>query len=142
MNKGAVVTSKLSKNSRPRFNQFRITLVTLFVLLLPCSASYAWECSDTYRCREHKLCLFDDFSMRCSYGSSSAVSGGLSFENGAELFIEWVFDEDGIRFDVSKDSIALVNGVKTEVEVLNFGENTCVKFAATKVNPSFAYGEC
>ena len=132
--------SKLSKNLLPVFNQFPIKLITFFVLLLPCSASYAWECTDTYRCTEYEVCLLDDFSMRCSFGSSSAVSGGLSLENGEEFFIDWVFEEDGILFDVRRDNIALVNGVKTEV--LNFGESTCVKFAATKVNPSFAYGDC
>ena len=124
----------------PIFSQVPKKLITFFVLLLPCSASYAWECTDTYRCTEYEVCLLDDFSMRCSFGSSSAVSGGLSLENGEEFFIDWVFEEDGILFDVRRDNIALVNGVKTEV--LNFGESTCVKFAATKVNPSFAYGDC
>ena len=132
--------SKLSKNLLPVFNQFPIKLITFFVLLLPCSASYGWECTSTYRCTEYEVCILDDFSLGCSYGSSSAVSGGLSFENGQKFFIDWMFEEDGILFDVRKDNIALVNGVKTEV--LNFGESDCVKFAATKVNPSFAYGDC
>ena len=132
--------SKLRKNMSPIFSQFPKKLITLFVLLLPCSASYAGQCTDTYRCTEYDVCLFDDFVMRCSYGSGSAVLGGLSFENGAELEIEWMFEEDGILFDVKKDKTVLVNGVKTEI--LNYRESNCFKFAATKVNPSFAYGEC
>jgi len=132
--------SKLSNNLDSLVNKFRIGLITFILLLLPCSASFAWKCTNTYRCTNYNVCLFDGLSMGCSYGSSSAVSGGLTFENGTDLFIEWVFYEDGIRFDVRKENIALVNGVRTKV--LNFGKSDCVKFTATEVNPSFAYGSC
>ncbi len=131
---------RLSNNLDPLVNKFCVGLITFFILLLPCSASFAWKCTNTDRCTNYNVCLFDSLSMGCSYGASSAVSGGLTFENGTDLFIEWVFYQDGIRFDVRKENIALVNGVRTEV--LNFGKSTCVEFAATKVYPSFAYGSC
>lgn len=132
--------SRLSNNWRPVFNQFRIGLITFFVLLLPCSASFAWNCKDTYRCTDYDVCLLDGISIGCSYGSGSAVSGGVKFSNGEIFLIDWAFtDVNGNVINLVDDNFALVNGAKTKfIRQLD----ACIIFDATSENSAFAYGEC
>ena len=92
-----------------------------------------------YRCTAYQSCLIDDQLSKCSYGSGSSLSGGVTFVNGAYFEIFWKFvDENGVENPVD-DDIALVNDVATKFKVKN---EACVVFNSSAENPSFAYGNC
>ena len=92
-----------------------------------------------YRCTAYQSCFIDDQLSKCSYGSGSSISGGVTFVNGAYFEIFWKFvDENGVKNPVD-DDIALVNDVATKFKVKN---EACVLFNSSSENPSFAYGNC
>jgi hypothetical protein len=118
-------------------------LITLGLQTAPLQADEHGDedgtCKVAYRCTAYQSCLIDDQLSRCSYGSGSSISGGVTFADGAYFEIFWKFvDENGVENPVD-DDIALVNDVATKFKVKN---EACVVFNSSAENPSFAYGNC
>ena len=89
--------------------------ITISVLLFCSSqASAEWACKENERCQEYQSCILDGQISQCSYGSSSAVSGGVKFADGSDFFIEWVSSGDqDMELTLQEQGFALVDGVKT-----------------------------
>ncbi len=119
------------------FNKLLIVCVAIF---FSSTVSLAWTCEGSTRCVEYSACQLEGNYQGCSYGSGSAVSGGVKFSNGEIFLIDWAFtDVNGNVVTLVDDNFALVNGVKTKfIRQLD----ACVIFDATSENPTFAYGEC
>ena len=121
---------------------YKSIIISLLIILgfytTPIHASEDWTCK-LDRCTEYQSCLIDGQLNRCTYGSGSSISGGVTFENGSYFEIFWKFvDENGIENPVD-DDIALVNDVATKFKVKN---EACVLFNSNPENPSFGYGDC
>tara|TARA_B100000963_G_C22450211_1_gene590733 strand:+ start:138 stop:548 length:411 start_codon:yes stop_codon:yes gene_type:complete len=119
------------------FNKLLIVCVAIF---FSSTVSLAWTCEGNTRCVNYSACRLDGNFQSCTYGSGSAVSGGVKFSNGEIFLIEWAFtDVNGNVVNLVGDNFALVNGVKTKfIRKLD----ACIIFDATSENPTFAYGEC
>ena len=114
-------------------------LIILGLQTAPLQADEDGTCKVAYRCTAYQSCLIDDQLSKCSYGSGSSISGGITFVNGAYFEIFWKFvDKNGVENPVD-DDIALVNDVATKFKVKN---ESCVVFNSSSENPSFAYGDC
>lgn len=115
--------------------------ITISVLLFCSSqASAEWACKENERCQEYQSCILDGQISQCSYGSGSAVSGGVKFADGSDFFIEWVSSGDqDMELTLQEQGFALVDGVKTRFWQT---EPDCVEFEGTDQKLSFGYGAC
>ena len=81
--------------------------------------------------------------MGCSYGSGSSSSGGVFFENGEFVLIEWIqkyFDNNSNLIEEPKDGyFAWVNNTRRR---FNVTDTVCVQFLANATLPEFKYGMC
>lgn len=118
----------------------KILIKISILLLFSSQASAEWACKENERCQEYQSCILDGQILQCSYGSSSAVSGGVKFADGSEFFIEWVSvgDQD-TQLTLQEQGFALVDGVKARFWQT---EPDCVEFEGTDQNLSFGYGAC
>ena len=88
----------------------------LFLLLLtsPATAHYK-KCTGEDRCHDYQKCNWDGQLTWCNKASSSAISFGLKFAGGYDVFIEWAYeDEQGEWIELYDNGYALVDGIKTK----------------------------
>ena len=122
----------------------RFFIVTYFVVFTTfTSPVFAnWRC-EVERCQEYTSCEIDGKSMGCSYKSGSAVSGGIYFENGQILSIEWIskyFDSNAALIkEPTNTYFAWVNNTKRRFKINDTG---CVQFNEDNIQPKFSYGTC
>ena len=92
-----------------------LVFLAILLSLLSSPVMSDWRCQVEDRCREYKNCVLDGLVSQCSYAASNATSGGLSFENGSEFFIEWTQDLEGKEQRILKhEGLAMVSNVLTK----------------------------
>lgn len=120
-----------------------LTFSTILTCLILSSPAFAdWRC-EVERCEEYQNCTFNGQLMGCSYGSGSSSSGGVFFENGEFVLIEWIqkyFDNNSNLIEEPKDGyFAWVNNTRRR---FNVTDTVCVQFLANAALPEFKYGMC
>ena len=120
-----------------------LTFSTILTCLILSSPAFADGRCEVERCEEYQNCTFNGQLMGCSYGSGSSSSGGVFFENGEFVLIEWIqkyFDNNSNLIEEPKDGyFAWVNNTRRRFNVI---DTVCVQFLANAALPEFKYGMC